>query len=153
MIVRTGRFLAFFSLVLSASSPAIADNQTMVPATDIAPGEVYDYSGSAGGGTYIGEMRVNSKNEDGELEGEIDIKVATADGRHYTVRQDFRLTQSAGHVDIRCFHPREIEGHFFKYSSDHFVLDRVGPGVYKGGGADRVGQDGAATLSLRAAAQ
>jgi hypothetical protein len=143
------RFLVMMILALGASSPSLADTPSAQSDGAIAVGQVYDFVGKSGGGSYVGEMRVNSKNQDGELQGEIDLKVATADGRRYTVRQDLRLAQSGGHVDIRCFHPREIEGHFFKYSSDHFALDRAAPGVYKGGGADRVGQDGDETLTLR----
>lgn len=137
------------ALVLAPHSQPLHADQDLAPGSDIVVGDVYDYVGRAGGGTYQGEMRVTGKNDEGELEGEIDIKVSTSDGRRYTVRQDFRLTQGGGHVQIRCFHPRAIEGHYFRYSSDHFVLVRTAPGVYEGGGEDRVGQDGTASFTLR----
>jgi hypothetical protein len=147
-----GRLVGAITIALLLIPPSQylrADQTQATPGPDIAVGEVYDYLGNAGGGTYQGEMRVTGKNEDGELVGEIDIKVATADGRHYTVRQDFALTQGGAHVEIRCFKPRAIEGHYFKYSSDHFVLVRAEPGVYKGDGEDRISQNGTAHFTVR----
>ena len=141
-------FLTALSLVLP-SQQLYADQSLAAPGPDIAVGEVYEYLGQAGGGTYKGEMRVTGKTDDGELEGVIDIDVSTANGRSCTVRQDFRLAQNGGRVEIRCFHPREIKGHFFGYSSDHFVLVRTAPGVYSGGGDDRASQKGTANFTLR----
>ena len=140
-------FLAALSLVLP-SQQLYADQSLAAPGPDIAVGEVYDYLGQAGGGTYKGEMRVTGKTDDGEFEGVIDIDVSTG-SRSYRVRQDFRLAQNGGHVEIRCFHPREIKGHYFGYSSDHFVLVRTAPGVYSGGGDDRAGQKGTTNFTLR----
>lgn len=133
----------------SPAQPESVDPAGTATSTAFAVGEVYDFAGDADGFKYRGELRVLSVNADGELEGEIDIRVTRPSGSGYTVRQDFRLQQQDGQVEIRCFHPRAIEGSFSKYSSDHFYLTRQAPGIYKGTNQDRSGRSGQIVLTRR----
>ncbi len=132
------------------AQPETGDPAGAATSTAFAVGEVYDFAGDADGFKYRGELRVLTVNAEGELEGEIDIRVTKPSGGGYTVRQDFRLQQQDGQVEIRCFRPRAIEGSFSKYSSDHFYLTRQAPGVYKGTNQDRSGSSGQVVLTLRA---
>ncbi len=132
------------------AQPKTGDPAGAATSTAIAVGQVYDFAGDADGFKYRGELRVLTINAEGELEGEIDIRVTKPSGSGYTVRQDFRLQQQDGQVEIRCFQPRAIEGSFSRYSSDHFYLTRQAPGVYKGTNQDRSGSSGQVVLTLRA---
>ena len=134
----------------SPPQPESGDPAGTATSTAFAVGEIYAFAGDADGFKYRGELRVLTINVEGELEGEIDIKVTRPSGSGYSVRQDFRLQQQNGQVEIRCFHPRAIEGSYSKYSSDHFYLTRQAPGVYKGTNQDRSGKSGQIVLTLRA---